>query len=118
VAFASVLFFIVGVFNIIDGFVALVGDDHFSADELFFGDLTLWGIVLLAIGAVQIYTSWALYKDKTSGLVLGVALASLNLVAQLFFVSAFPIWSILIMAIDVLIIYGLTVYAGHFRGGQ
>jgi hypothetical protein len=60
----------------------------------------------------------ALYQDKTSGLVLGVALASLNLVAQLFFVSAFPIWSILIMAIDVLIIYGLTVYAGQFRGGR
>jgi hypothetical protein len=118
VAFASVLFFIVGVFNIIDGFVALVGDDHFSENDLFFGDLTLWGVILLAIGAVQLYTSVALYQDKTSGLVLGVALASLNLVAQLFFVSAFPIWSILIMAIDVLIIYGLTVYAGHFRGGQ
>ena len=117
VAFASVLFFVLGVFNIIDGIVALAEDDNFRADELFFGDLTLWGIVMLAIGAVQIYTSIALYQDKPSGVVLGVTLASVNLVAQFFFLPAYPVWSILIMVVDVMIIYGLTVYAGHFGTG-
>jgi hypothetical protein len=46
--------------------------------------------------------------------VLGIFLASLSLIAQLFFLPAYPNWSIIIMTIDVLVIYGLTVYGDAF----
>jgi hypothetical protein len=116
VAFASVMFFVLGVFNILDGAVALANDDKFNADELFIANLTVWGLVMIGIGIAQIYTSVALYKDQTSGLVLGIGLATLNLIAHLLFLPAYPIWSILIMTLDLLVIYGLTVYGSHFRG--
>jgi hypothetical protein len=114
VAFAATLFLVLGIFNVIDGIAALAKDDHFVGD-LFVGNLTFWGIVMLLIGAVQILTAWLLYGGNPTGVVLGVFLASFNLVAQLFLLPAYPIWSIIIMVIDGLVIYGLTVYGEEFR---
>jgi hypothetical protein len=110
------MFFVLGAFNVIDGLVALAEDENFVADELFFGDLTLWGIVMIGIGLLQLYTAYALFADHPSGVTWGIVLASFNLIAQLFFLPAYPIWSILIMVVDVLVIYGLTVYGHHFGG--
>ena len=114
--FAAVMFFVLGSFNVIDGLVALGEDANFRADELFFGDLTLWGIVMIAIGLLQLYVAYALFADRRSGVTIGIGLAAVNLVAHLFFLPAYPIWSILIMVLDVLVIYGLTVYGHHFGG--
>jgi hypothetical protein len=114
VAFAATLFLVLGVFNVIDGIVALAEDENFVADELFFGDLAFWGVVMLIIGLTQLVTGWLLFAGNPAGVVLGVLLASLNLVAQLFFLPAFPIWSIIIMVVDVMVIYGLTVYGDAF----
>ena len=114
VGFAGTLFLILGVFNCIDGIVALAEDDHFVADELFFGDLTFWGIVHLLIGGLQLLTARLLFGRSAAGQVLGVFLASFNMITQLFFLPAFPIWSIIIMVIDGLVIYGLTVYGEQY----
>ena len=114
VVFAATLFMILGVFNIIDGIVALVEDDNFIADELFFGDLAFWGVVMLIIGLLQLLTAYLLYVGNAMGAVLGIFLASLSLIAQLFFLPAYPIWSIIIMVVDLLVIYGLTVYGDAF----
>jgi hypothetical protein len=116
--FAAVMFFVLGSFNVIDGLVALGEDDNFRADELFFGDLTLWGIIMISIGLLQLYTAYALFDDRPSGVTIGIFLAAVNLIAHLFFLPAYPIWSILIMVLDVLVIYGLTVYGHHFGGGS
>ncbi len=112
VMFAAVLFLVLGVFNVIDGIVALAKDSHF-VDNLFFADLVFWGIVMLLIGLVQLYASMQLFSGR--GVALGIFLLGLNLVAQLLFLPAYPVWSIIIMVIDVMAIYGLTVYAEHFE---
>ncbi len=118
VGFAIVLFFVLGAFNVIDGLAAATEADNFVADDLLIGSLVLWGVVMIVIGALQLYAAWALFDERPAGIPLGIALAGLNLVAQLFFLPAYPIWSILIMVLDVMVIYGLTVYGHHFRGGS
>lgn len=115
VLFAATLFLVLGAFNTIEGIAALAGDDHFAENELFFANLTFWGIVLLGLGLVQLLTSTLIFKRNANGQVLGIALCCFNLVAQLFFVAVFPIWSLLIMALDVMIIYGLCIYDEHFH---
>jgi hypothetical protein len=45
---------------------------------------------------------------------LGIFLLSLNLIAQLLFLPAYPVWSIIVMVIDGMAIYGLTVYGDSF----
>jgi hypothetical protein len=112
--FAAALFMVLGTFNVIDGTVALAGDDHFAESQLFFGDLTFWGLAMVFIGAIQLVTSFLLYRRNPMGQVVGILLVSVNLIAQLFFLPAFPIWSIIIMAGNALALYGLTVYADEY----
>jgi uncharacterized membrane protein len=114
VLFAATLFLVLGIFNVIDGIVALVGDDHFAEEQLFFADLTFWGILMIAIGAFQLMTANLIFKRSANGQVAGIALCCFSLVAQLFFLPVFPIWSVIIMVVDVMIIYGLCVYDEHF----
>ncbi len=115
VTFIGVLFGLLGAFNAIDGAVALAGDSKFREENLFFGDLTFWGITLLAIGALQLLTSVLILKRNANGQGLGIILCGFNFVWQLFFVAVFPIWSLLIIAADILIIYGLCIYDRHFK---
>lgn len=112
VVFAATLFLILGIFNVIDGIVAISKDGHFAADELFVGDLTFWGVILMVIGALQLLASFQLYSGR--GQLLGIFLLVLNMVSQLFFLPAYPFWSVIVLVIDGMAIYGLTVYGEHF----
>ncbi|HEU4802693.1 MAG TPA: hypothetical protein VFS73_05905 [Solirubrobacterales bacterium] len=115
VTFIGVMFALLGTFNAIDGVVALAGDAKFQEENLFFGDLTFWGLTLLGIGALQLFTAVLILRRNANGQGLGIILCGFNLVWQLFFVAVFPIWSLLIIAADVLIIYGLCIYDDQFK---
>jgi hypothetical protein len=111
--FAAVLFLILGVFNVLDGIVALAKDDHFVTNLIVVNNLAFWGVVMLVIGGLQLVASMQLFSGR--GQVLGIFLLSLNLFAQLLFLPAYPVWSIIVMVIDVMAIYGLTVYGESFE---
>ena len=108
--FAATMFAVVGCFNLIDGIAAAAKDDLFAAEALVFGDLVMWGLLMIAIGSLQLYTSYALYRGTDLGNVLGVFLCGISIVGQIFLLPAFPIWSLAIMALDALMIYALTVH--------
>lgn len=112
-AFAGVLILIAGIFNIIDGIVA-VADTKYLTDHVIFGDLTSWGWAILAIGAVQFLVGLAIFAGSGFAAFLGVLIAGLNAIGQLLFLRTYPAWSVITIAIDLLIIYGLTAY-GHVR---
>jgi hypothetical protein len=42
-----------------------------------------------------------------------VAILGLNALAQMFFLSSYPLWSFIIIAIDIVAIYGLCVFDDH-----
>jgi hypothetical protein len=114
--FAGTLFAVIGGFNVVAGIVSLAEDRHFSAGELFFGDLAMWGIVLLSNGAAMILTSWLIFKRSPMGQVLGILLIGFNLFVHLFFIGVFPIWSLTIMVVDCIVLYGLFVHGEEFDG--
>lgn len=112
--FAGTLCAVLGGFNVIAGVFALADDRHFSPDELFFGDLEMWGLILTCNGAALILTAWLIFKRSPMGQVAGLLLLSFNLFVQLFFIAVFPIWSVMIIAIDCVVIYGLLVHGEEF----
>jgi hypothetical protein len=114
-AFAAVLFLILGVFNVVDGIAALANDDYFRADELLFGDLSMWGTIFLVVGAIQLLTSWLIFRGSAIGVILGITLAGLNAVLALLSIGAYPIWSVIILVLDGVVIYALTVYGDALR---
>jgi hypothetical protein len=109
-SFAAVMIGLVGVFNIIWGLVALIQDDYFVADELLFADLSLWGVIYLIIGGIQLLTAGLIASRNPAGAVIGIFMASVSAIGALLSVGAYPLWSIIIMVIDGLVIYGLAVY--------
>jgi hypothetical protein len=113
VAFAGVMLMIVGTINFIGGIAAL-DDSSFYVGEtrLIFDDLNTWGWFLLATGVAQVLAAIGIWTRSTFATILGVAFASANIVVQLLMFSAFPLWSMSIIAIDVLVIYGLLAYGG------
>jgi len=108
--FAAVLFLLAAAFNAVYGVAALANDDYFTADELLFGDLSLWGVVYLAFAAVQLGAGVLIIRRNAGGAVLGVGLAGLHAFTSLLAIGAYPVWSVIMLIVDGLIIYGLTVY--------
>jgi len=113
--FAGTMILVVGTFNVIWGFVALVQDDYFASNELLMWSLNAWGAVHIAIGCLQVLTAMLIFGGVGAGAVLGILFSCLSAVGALLAIGAYPIWSILILAIDGLVIYALTVYGDALK---
>lgn len=112
ITFAGVLIILAGVFNFIDGIIALE-NSHWLHDDLVFGNLTAWGWTILVLGVIQFLVGLAILSGQTWAAFVGILLAGLNAIGQLLYLPTYPVWSIIIIAIDVLVIYGLAVYGGR-----
>ena len=117
VTFAGVLALIIGVFNAIAGIAAITEDDVIKnqATEVLFGiDLTVWGWVWLGIGALQILTGYLILVRHPIGLMFGVAWAVVSATLTVFSIFQYPIYALLVLALEVLIIYSLLDNADEF----
>ena len=112
--FAGVLFVLAGLFHVMWGFAAIGNDDNFVADELLFGDLSLWGVFYLVLGGLQLAAAWLIATGKRAGQLLGLLLASLSAVNAMFSFAAYPLWSATILILDLLVIYGLSVHGDDY----
>ena len=106
--FAAVALLVGAAANALYGVVGLLGDDHLLDDDLLFGAVTLWGGVNLVIAATQLMIAVLILTDAPSGAALGILIAGLNAIAQMMAIGAYPIWSVTVLVVDLLIIYALT----------
>ena len=112
--FAGTLFVLVGAFNVVQGLVALTKDEAFvvTDDGLLFADYTAWGWFFLIFGVIQVLVGFGIYAGRTWARVVGIILAMLNAVGQIAFLVAFPLWALVTIALNVVVIYGLLVPHG------
>jgi hypothetical protein len=113
VMFAATLLAIVGSLNAIQGLVALFDEGYFvvpTDDELLLVDFTAWGVVMLIWGALQVAAGLSLSSGKGWARWFAIILASLSILLQIGFLSAYPIWSTILIALDVFVIFALTVH--------
>jgi hypothetical protein len=111
VIFAGVLLLMIGVFNVIEGLVAIFYDKRVlvTAERLIAVDLTGWGWTLLIFGLVMVATGIGLLAAQTWARVTAIVLVGLHAVVQVAWLGAYPIWSILMVALDTVLLYALTV---------
>ncbi len=111
VAFAGVLLLLLGTMNIIEG-IAAIGNAHFfAADARYvFGDLNAWGWVTLCLGVLQLLVGLGVFVKNQFARWAGVGVLGLNALAQLLMMPAYPFWSLSLLALDILAIYGLVAY--------
>jgi hypothetical protein len=109
VTFAGVMLAIAAAFDFIWAMTAFANDDYFI-NNLLFGDLTAWGVLYLIGAGLLAMTSYLVFRRSALGQMLGVFLAAVNAVGALLTAGAYPVWSISIMVVDALVIYGLTAH--------
>ncbi len=111
IMFASVMMLLAGMFGVIDGIAALVTDEIYvvTEDGIFLFDFTVWGVIHLTVGIVAMFAGLSLLTGEAWARWTGVVLAMASALSQLAFISALPLWSVVIIGIDVLVIYALLV---------
>ena len=88
--------------------------DFFVANQHYvFGDLKAWGWTVTIIGALELLVAVGVYAKNQFARWTGVLILSLNAIAQLLFIPAYPFWSLTIFTLDVLAIYGLVAYGSR-----
>lgn len=118
VTFAAVLLFVLAFFNGLDGIAAINRSHIFLAEtNLLLGNLLAWGWVVLALGIAQALAGFGVLAGGQLGRWFGVAVLGLNAFAQMWFLPVFPLWALVIIALDIVAIYGLAAYAGP-EGGR
>lgn len=114
--FAGIMLLIIGALNVIYG-IAAISDSRFFANDTTYilSDLNTWGWVMLVLGALQIAAAVSVWNGNRFGVWFGIAVASLNAIGALLSIPAYPLWSLAVFAVDILIIYGLAAYGGQHR---
>jgi hypothetical protein len=118
VVFAGVMAVTLGIFQIIQGVVALLDDGFYlvaPSGLIVDVDYNSWGWVHLGLGVLAVLIGMGLFTGNIVARVAGVIVAVLSALVNLSFIAAYPIWSTMIIAFDVIIIYAITVHGGEQR---
>jgi len=110
VVFAGTMLIMIGVFQAIAGLVAVIDDDFFivTRNYTFDLDVSAWGWIHLLIGIVMLSVAFGLYAQALWAVIGGMAIAMLSALANFFFIPYYPIWSLVLIAIDLWILWSLT----------
>ena len=114
VLFASILLLVLGCFNAIEGIAAIANSHVFVANAHYvFGDLRAWGWITLILGALQLLAAAGVLAGNQLARWFAVAVIGLNAIDQMFFIPAYPFWSLTIIAMDIVALWGLCVYGSR-----
>jgi hypothetical protein len=118
VVFAGFIMILLGVFQAIQGMVAIFSDDFYRVTErglVIEVDYSVWGWTHLLLGVVILLSGFGVLTGNVLARTVGVVLALVSAVVNLLYIEAYPVWSIIIITIDVLVIYALTVHGRELR---
>jgi uncharacterized membrane protein (DUF2068 family) len=119
VTFAGVMLAIAAVLNTLYG-IAAIDTAHFYTQhaKYVFCDLNTWGWFLLALGVVQAFAAFAIWRGTPWARWFGVACASVNAILQTLWIPAYPVLAMTILTLDIIVIYGLLAYGGRRRAAR
>jgi hypothetical protein len=110
ILFAGIMMVLIGAFNVLQGLAAILSEDYYvvTADELLVFDFTAWGWITLIWGIVLGLAGGGLITGKEWARWTAVVVVGLNAVAQAAFLAAFPLWSIIVIGLCVLVLFALA----------
>ena len=110
--FGAVIMILVGAYQALTGVVALVRGEFFvaSPNYVFQLNTTTWGWIHIILGVVVVVAGCGVLARQTWAVVVGVVLCAISAVGNFAFVPYYPIWSLLIIALNVLVIWALLRY--------
>lgn len=108
--FAAVVFVTVGILQIFQGISAFVTNTIYVTTEnyWFAFNMTNWGWAHLIVGALAVVTGAALLTGANWARWTGVVLAGLSILANFLWLPYYPLWALVVIALDVFVIWSLT----------
>ncbi|MGH3315759.1 MAG: DUF7144 family membrane protein [Nocardioidaceae bacterium] len=113
VVFGGLMMIVAGTFHAMAGLVGLFNDSYWlvpNSDLVVTVDYTTWGFVHLILGVLAIAAGAGILAGQAWARVTGVVLAVISALVSIAFLAAYPLWSMLIIALDVLVIYALIAH--------
>lgn len=118
VVFGGVMLLLLGFVHAIEGLVALLDDGYYRVRPSGLAvhvSYTAWGWVHLVLGIVAALTGIGLLAGAMAARVLGVVLAVLSAVVNLGFIAAYPLWSAIVITLDVVVIHAIVVHGAELK---
>lgn len=120
--FAAAMLILIGAFQFFEGLAAVIDDQFYVVgDEYAFSiDVTAWGWIHMILGAVVLAAGWAVISGRPWARAVGIGVAVVSAITQFFYIPYYPIWAVLIIALNVACIWALASYgrreaAAHFN---
>ena len=114
VVFAAILMSVIGFFNMLYGIAAIANSHVFVANAHYvIGDLRVWGWVTLILSVLQLLAAGGVLLGNQLARWFAVAVVGLNAIDMMFFVPAYPFWALVIIAADVVALWGLCAYGSR-----
>jgi hypothetical protein len=111
IGFAGALLLISGAFLVIDGAAAVSGSSiYVNGAKFIFADLNTWGWILIVLGAFKVVVAAGVFARNEVAVSAAIIIVGLSIIGELLSAARYPLWSLVAVAIDVLIIYGLFNY--------
>lgn len=114
VAFVGTYLALAGVLHVLWGIAALAEKRGFDETDLIWSSLGFWGGVALIVGVAQLAGAGLIAARKVAGPIIAGFLAFLGLLVNFLAIGAYPIWSVVLLAIDALILWAVTVHGDDF----
>jgi len=110
--FAGVMLVVLGVFDIIQGLVAVINDEFYVVTQewVFEFDVTAWGWIHMILGVVLIASGIGIFSGNVAARTVGVSVAAVAMIANFAWLPYYPVWSIILIAISIAIIWALTAH--------
>lgn len=118
IAFAATLMFLAGGYQVFAGLVAIFTNEFYVTTPryLFQFNVTTWGWIHLLVGVILLAAAGGLLSGRTWARAVGVVLAMLSALANFAFLPYYPIWSLIIITLDVFVIWALVAHGRDITG--
>ena len=120
IAFAGTMMALLGTFHLIQGLVAIFNDEYFLVGKsglVVSVDYTAWGWAQVIAGLVVMVAGFCVFAGQMWARVVGILVALLSAVVNITFLAAYPIWSMIMIALAVVVILALTVHGSDIKAG-
>ncbi len=109
--FSGLVLALSGIFAVVYGLMAVYKSSFFVGNAVFvFSDLNTWGWITFGVGVAAVASGIAVFSGREWARWIGITVAGLGALGQLFTAQAYPLWSLMIMGVYLLAVYGLAVY--------
>ncbi|GAB2984256.1 hypothetical protein LWP59_18035 [Amycolatopsis acidiphila] len=118
VAFGGVMLILLGLFHAVQGVVAVYDRGYYlvrPSGLVVAVDYSVWGWVHIGLGVVAVLAGIGVLTGNAAARVAAIVIAGVSAVVNLGFVAAYPVWSMVVIALDVIVIYAIVAHGRDLR---